>query len=129
MANQFRPDQSDFLAHFSSGGQPVWKNDTKSPIRDKVSLTAIQRLISILTEKKIIASTRPWIGSHAVCFTECPRGSLLDHTNNYSQLALYQKTGYEIVGIEKDFFIQNYPEPIFENGIPCKHKIILEKTM
>ncbi len=35
------------------------------------------------------------------------------------QLSLYQKCGFRIVGVDTDFFIRNYPEPIFENGIQC----------
>lgn len=45
------------------------------------------------------------------------------------QLALYQKEGFEMCRIEEDFFIKNYTEPIFENGIQCKHKVILEKNL
>ncbi|TDF95749.1 GNAT family N-acetyltransferase [Paenibacillus piri] len=33
------------------------------------------------------------------------------------QLALYQKCGFRITGIDKDFFIRHYDEPIYENGI------------
>ena len=45
------------------------------------------------------------------------------------QLALYQKEGFEIKRIDKGFFIRNYKVPIFENGIQCKHLIILEKQL
>lgn len=57
--------------------------------------------------------------------------TLVIGTGNSSigQLALYQKEGFEIAKIDKDFFIRNYTEPIFENGIPCKHMIILEKEI
>ena len=56
---------------------------------------------------------------------------LIIGTGNSSigQLALYQKEGFEISRIEKDFFITNYHEPIFENGIQCKHMVILEKIL
>ena len=47
--------------------------------------------------------------------------------SSISQLALYQKVGFEIIKIENNFFLENYNEPIFENGIQCKHKIVLEK--
>ena len=33
------------------------------------------------------------------------------------QLAFYQKLGFRVSGIDHDFFVKNYPEPIFENGI------------
>lgn len=39
------------------------------------------------------------------------------------QLALYQKCGFTITGVDFDFFTKHYPEPIFENGIPCLHMI------
>lgn len=49
--------------------------------------------------------------------------------SSIGQLALYQKEGFEITQIDKNFFTKNYPEPIWENGILCKHKIILEKAL
>lgn len=56
---------------------------------------------------------------------------LIIATGNSSigQLALYQKAGFEIDGIEKNFFLENYIDPIFENGIQCKHKIFLSKKL
>ena len=33
------------------------------------------------------------------------------------QLAFYQRLGFRVDSVEKDFFINNYDEPIFENGI------------
>ncbi|RXZ84852.1 GNAT family N-acetyltransferase [Paenibacillaceae bacterium] len=33
------------------------------------------------------------------------------------QLALYQKCGFRITGVDRDFFIRHYDEAIFENGI------------
>jgi len=44
------------------------------------------------------------------------------------QLYLYQREGFEITAIRKNFFVDNYPNPIFENGILCKHMIVLEKN-
>lgn len=49
--------------------------------------------------------------------------------SSLAQLALYQKEGFEIREIQRDFFTMNYTEPIFENGIQCKHMIILEKNL
>jgi aminoglycoside 6'-N-acetyltransferase I len=45
------------------------------------------------------------------------------------QLYLYQKVGFEMNEIKHRFFIENYPEPIFENGIQLKHMIILKKDL
>jgi ribosomal protein S18 acetylase RimI-like enzyme len=37
--------------------------------------------------------------------------------SNFNQLALYQKCGFRITHVYKDFFLKNYKNPIFENGI------------
>ena len=52
-------------------------------------------------------------------------------TSNASigQLYLYQKQGFEIFKIEKKFFLKNYNQEIFENGIQCKHMLYLEKSL
>lgn len=57
--------------------------------------------------------------------------NLIIGTGNSSigQLALYQKSGFEIDKIEHNFFLNNYDEPIIENGIQCKHMIILKKKL
>jgi ribosomal protein S18 acetylase RimI-like enzyme len=46
--------------------------------------------------------------------------------SSISQLAFYQKCGFRISGIKKDYFIKNYKKPIFENGIQCRDMIMLE---
>jgi len=43
--------------------------------------------------------------------------------SSVNQIALYQKCGFRIVGIDQDFFIRNYSEEIFENGIQCRDMI------
>jgi aminoglycoside 6'-N-acetyltransferase I len=57
--------------------------------------------------------------------------TLLIGTANGSikQLYLYQKEGFEITSIKMNFFVDHYPEPIFENGILCKHMLMLEKQL
>lgn len=45
------------------------------------------------------------------------------------QLQLYQKEGFEIYDTKKNFFIDNYPEPIYENGMQLKHMIMLKKEL
>lgn len=60
------PTDSRYLAHF-----------TKDP-------EAYDRLVSILQEGTIRAGSLPWTNKKAVCFTECPWSSLLQHANHYS---------------------------------------------
>ncbi|OIP57161.1 MAG: GNAT family N-acetyltransferase [Candidatus Levybacteria bacterium CG_4_10_14_0_2_um_filter_36_16] len=45
--------------------------------------------------------------------------------SSLSQLSLYQKCGFRIIGIDKDFFVKNYKEKIMENGIECRDMIRL----
>ncbi|GIO29913.1 MULTISPECIES: GNAT family N-acetyltransferase [Paenibacillus] len=49
--------------------------------------------------------------------------------SSLNQLGLYQKCGFRMVRIERDYFVNNYPEPIYENGIPCRDQIVLEMAM
>lgn len=39
--------------------------------------------------------------------------------SSISQLAFYQRCGFRIVGIDRDFFKKHYKEKIVENGIEC----------
>ncbi len=45
--------------------------------------------------------------------------------SSLSQLALYQKMGFRMVEIVRDFFSQHYAEEIVENGIPCRDMVRL----
>ncbi|MFC5602048.1 GNAT family N-acetyltransferase [Sporosarcina koreensis] len=45
--------------------------------------------------------------------------------SSIGQLALYQKCGFRISGVIKDFFVQHYDTVIMENGIQCKDMIRL----
>lgn len=49
--------------------------------------------------------------------------------SSVGQLYLYQKLGFEITGIKRDFFTDNYAEPIYENGIQAKHLLVLARQL
>jgi ribosomal protein S18 acetylase RimI-like enzyme len=49
--------------------------------------------------------------------------------SSISQLALYQKMGFEMDHIIKSFFINNYPEPMYENGILVRDMVVLKKKL
>lgn len=85
-----RPDFSNYVAHFTSNRRPTAKGRA-NPILEKIMnkdghkyMLAKNRLINILAERKITASTIVRLKVSAVCFTECPWTSLVDHTNRYS---------------------------------------------
>ncbi len=41
------------------------------------------------------------------------------------QLAWYQREGFRVFAVERDFFLVNYKEPIYENGIQLKDMLRL----
>ncbi|MEK3912650.1 GNAT family N-acetyltransferase [Paenibacillus sp. FSL H7-0331] len=45
------------------------------------------------------------------------------------QLALYQKCGFRMIGIDRDFFVRHYAEEIVENGIPCRDMVRLSQEI
>ena len=49
--------------------------------------------------------------------------------SSIGQLALYQKCGFRIIGIDLDFFTRNYPEKIYENGILCRDMIRMTQDL
>ncbi|MFH0070802.1 GNAT family N-acetyltransferase [Peribacillus sp. NPDC056705] len=42
-----------------------------------------------------------------------------------AQLALYQKCGFRMVSIDRDFFIRHYEEEIYENGMQLRDMVRL----
>lgn len=49
--------------------------------------------------------------------------------SSIGQLYLYQKLGFEITDIKRNFFTDNYTEPIYENAIQAKHMLVLTKQI
>lgn len=49
--------------------------------------------------------------------------------SSIGQLYLYQKMGFEIEGVKRNYFTDNYMEKIYENGIEAKHMIMLVKLL
>lgn len=57
--------------------------------------------------------------------------TLLVGTGNSSleALAFYQKAGFRFKSVIRDFFILNYKDPIFENGLQCRDMLILDQEL
>lgn len=49
--------------------------------------------------------------------------------SSIGQLAFYQKCGFEMHSIVQNYFVDNYAEPIIENGIMCKHQVRLNQKL
>lgn len=42
---------------------------------------------------------------------------------------LYQQAGFELTDVRWNYFTHHYPQPILEDGIPCKHQLVLTKSL
>ncbi len=92
-----RPDISIYLAHFTSHKFPKGRNNKENPTNEFMYTPPIKRLENILREKTIRASILPWTNDcKAVCLTECPWTSLIEHTKQYSPFG---------IGFSKKFFL------------------------
>ncbi len=49
--------------------------------------------------------------------------------SSIDNLAFYQKLGFRMKKIVANFFLENYSEPIWENGIQCTDLIEMEKQL
>lgn len=114
-----RPDQSFYLAHFTKNGK---NNDGTAGSHVEISeMSAFERLIGILENKKIGAFELPWTGKKAVCFTECPWGSLLRHAKAYSPYGIgftkkliYSRGGNPVIYANPNMFNeQKWDERIY----------------
>lgn len=50
-------------------------------------------------------------------------------TSSAVPFMLYQKVGFDLMELDRDYFVRHYPEPIWENGVQCRHRLILEKKI
>jgi len=69
---------------------------------------------------------------HAIGLAESHGARVIDvGTGNSSLDALrfYQRAGFRIVGVEPDFFTNNYAEPIVEDGIRCVDRVRLRLVL
>lgn len=46
-------------------------------------------------------------------------------STSFKQLYLYQKVGFRITSIRKNFFVKNYQHPIYENGLLLRDMVVL----
>lgn len=104
-----RPDQSFYLAHFTKNGPEFTGNEIYHPTIAQMS--ARQRLINILSNKEILAANLNWVNRKAVCFTECPWGSLLRHAERYSSYGIgftkkliYSRNGNPVLYVNPTLF-------------------------
>lgn len=62
-------------------------------------------------------------GHHITCLRVCTG------TSAPGPLMLYQREGFDLKALNRNYFVRNYPEPIWENGVQCRHQLVLEKVL
>jgi len=50
-------------------------------------------------------------------------------STSFAQLYLYQKCGFRIIGVDPDFFVDNYEEPIIENNLVLRDMLRLKMKL
>lgn len=82
------------------------------------------------------AHRRHGLASQLIDFAEqyahefhCRRLVVGTASTSFGPLALYQRNGFRVVGVDRDFFTANYTKPIVENGITVRDMLRLVKTM
>lgn len=98
-----RPDFSRYLAHFTKDTSTYFY-ESDNPANNVKFLSPLEKLINILKTKKIFATSMPWTNCRAVCFTECPWSSLIDHTQKYSPYG---------IGFDKGFIFSRNGGPAY----------------
>lgn len=49
--------------------------------------------------------------------------------SSISNIAFYQKCGFNLVELWSNYFLENYTDPIFEDDIQCKHMLRFEYSL
>jgi ribosomal protein S18 acetylase RimI-like enzyme len=69
---------------------------------------------------------------HAIGLAESKGARRIDvgtGNSSFEALTLYQRAGFRIIGVVPEFFVQNYADPIIENGIRCVDMLRLRLTL
>ncbi|MBL8019772.1 MAG: GNAT family N-acetyltransferase [Leptospirales bacterium] len=45
--------------------------------------------------------------------------------SSFGPLALYRGAGFRLTGVDRDFFVRHYSEPVLDNGIQCRDMLRL----
>ncbi|MDX8550212.1 GNAT family N-acetyltransferase [Methanospirillum sp. J.3.6.1-F.2.7.3] len=107
---------------------------------EMIAVCAVARISDSAMEIKNIAVREDWQNKgvgyrflldiiHKVQEQGCSELIIATADCGHKQLYLYQKAGFQPDRVIPDYFIQNYPEPIFENGIQLKDQVILKMIL
>jgi ribosomal protein S18 acetylase RimI-like enzyme len=107
---------------------------------DVIGVYALKQTDAITFELMNIAVAKAYEGTglgrrllgHAIGLAESSGGRVIDvgtGNSSFGALRFYQRAGFRIVGVEPDFFTNNYAEPIVEDGIRCVDMVRLRLVL
>lgn len=96
--------------------------DTRPETLEIVNLAVAESSRNKGYGEKLLSFVIDWAKQRGYRTLEIGTGS-----TSFAQLYLYQKVGFRIVGIDRDFFVDNYQEPIIENKLILKDMLRLQK--
>jgi len=88
--------------------------DTRPDTMELVNIAVDEKLHGMGIGKKLVLHAIETAKSAGVKTLEVGTGN-----SSPSQLGRYQKCGFRLTGIDKNFVLRHYDEEIYENGIPC----------
>jgi ribosomal protein S18 acetylase RimI-like enzyme len=88
--------------------------DTRPETAELVNIAVDEKFHGMGIGKKLVLHAIETAKTTGVKTLEIGTGN-----SSLSQLGLYQKCGFRLTGIDKDFFVRHYDEEIYENGIQC----------
>ncbi len=105
-----------------------------------IGVYALKRTGEITFELMNIAVAEAYQGTglgrrllgHSIGLAESSGARVIDvgtGNSSFRALRFYQRAGFRIVGVEPDFFTNNYAEPIVEDGIRCVDMVRLKLVL
>ncbi|CAJ1179721.1 putative N-acetyltransferase YvbK [Companilactobacillus crustorum] len=98
--------------------------DTRPETIEIVNLAVAEEFQNSGYGEKLVHFALHWAQKNHYHTVEIGTGS-----TSFAQLYLYQKCGFRVVSIDRDFFVDNYHEPIIENKLVLKDMIRLKKQL
>ncbi|WP_165003632.1 MULTISPECIES: N-acetyltransferase [unclassified Enterococcus] len=126
------PDEEKVAAYIETGEGFIWKE--KNEIAGVLVYTTRQTEFEIMNLSVAEKEQGKGIGGQLLDAAFAllsaraeTQKRILVRTGSTSNAALhlYRKKGYQEISREKDYFIKNYPQPIFENGERLRDQITL----
>ena len=98
--------------------------DTRPETIEIVNVAVIEKYWNHGFGEKLVRFGISWAKERHYQTIEIGTGS-----TSFGQLYLYQKCGFRIVGVDTDFFVRNYDEPIIENKLVLKDMVRLRLNL